>query len=304
MSEAQPYSERETSLAAAWSRAFLAMLSPPERELSPFLVSIAAGADGQPVEDESLRAAIDACLEENWKHRLEAAEVSSRPKGRTAPRESQPTLIETVAKTIFPQAMWRRAKGDRQRLYKGYLTSLPDFVSMAPHQNSGGLYFARMIGYGVNPKTGAKEKHLGDQLEYEPNQLEFVIKACKPGGQRMALQVSIFDPVRDQTDARQHFPCLQHVTFVPDFARGTLSVNAFYALQLLYVKAYGNWLGLMRLGAFVASQTKPQLRFERLNCFSGIQKMTSDSRPRPGALLDRLTEVAQLCVGEPAEVGA
>lgn len=304
MTESLPYSERESSLAGAWSQAFLTMSRPPERELSPFLVSIAAAADGQPGEDELLRAGIDACLEENWKHRLDAAGKTDRPQGRGSPGESQPVLIETVAKTIFPQAMWQRAKGDRQRLYKDYLTSLPDFVSMAPHQNSGGLYFARMIGYGVNPKTGAKEKHLGDQLEYEPNQLEFIINACKPGGQRMALQASIYDPVRDQTDARQHFPCLQHVTFVPDFARGTLAVNAFYALQLLYVKAYGNWLGLMRLGAFVASQTKPNLRFERLNCFAGIQKMTSESRPRPGALLDRLTELARSCVGEPAKVGA
>jgi hypothetical protein len=184
------------------------------------------------------------------------------------------------------------------------MVSLPDFVSMAPHQNGRGLYFARMIGYSVNPKTGAKEKYLGDHLDYEPNQLEFIINACKPGAQRMALQASIYDPVRDQTEARQHFPCLQHVTFVPDFARGTLAVNAFYALQLLYVKAYGNWLGLMRLGAFVASQTAPKLRFERLNCFAGIEKMASDSRPRPGPLLDRLTEAARLCVGEPAEVGA
>src|SRR5262249_39124316 len=155
------------SLAVAWSRAFLTMMQPPERELSPFLVSIAAGADGQPVEDESLRTAIDACLEENWMVRIEAAETSTRPKGRGRTKESQPVLIETVAKTSFPQAMWRRALGDRQRLYKGYMASLPDFVSMAPHQNSRGLYFARMIGYGVNPKTGAKEKHLGDQLDYE-----------------------------------------------------------------------------------------------------------------------------------------
>lgn len=301
MSESLPYSQQEPNLAAAWSRAFLTMLRSPERELAPFLVSIAAGPDGQPAEDERLRTAIDACLEENWMSRRDSAEHRGPPKKRGA-RESQPVLIETVAKTIFPQAMWRRANGDRDRLYEGYLMSLPDFVSMAPHQNSGGLYFARMIGYGVNPKTGAKERHLADDLDYEPNQLEFIINACKPGAQRMALQASVYDPVRDQTDARQHFPCLQHVTFVPDFTRGTLALNAFYALQLLYVKAYGNWLGLMRLGAFVASQTK--LRFERLNCFAGIQKMTSDSRPRPGPLLDRLTEIARSCAGELAEAGA
>ena len=58
-----------------------------------------------------------------------------------------------------------------------------------------------------------------------------------------------------------------------------MSLNAFYAMQLLFVKAYGNWLGLMRLGAFVASQT--DLRFERLNCFAGIQKLTANTRPQP-----------------------
>ena len=77
----------------------------------------------------------------------------------------------------------------------------------------------------------------------------------------------------------------------PDFDRKTLSLNAFYAMQLLYVKAYGNWLGLMRLGSFVASQTG--LRFDKLNCVTGIQKMNARAdrsgrstrppdRPRPG----------------------
>src|SRR5262249_57408058 len=141
------------------------------------------------------------------------------------------------------------------------------------------LYFARLIGYGTDHKSGEELDYLKDKLKQGGNQLEFIINACKPKAQRMALQASIYDPARDQTEARRHFPCLQHVTFVPDFARGTLTLNAFYALQLLFVKAYGNWLGLCRLGAFVASQTAPRLRFERLNCYAGIQKMTTESRP-------------------------
>ena len=133
-------------------------------------------------------------------------------------------------------------------------------------------------------------------LQQGGNQIEFIINACKPKAMRMALQASVYDPVRDQTDARQGFPCLQHIAFVPDFTRQTLSLNAFYAMQLLFVKAYGNWLGLMQLGAFVASQTN--LRFERLNCFTGIQKLSSDKRPHPGELLERLTDLAGNCIGE------
>ena len=104
-------------------------------------------------------------------------------------------------------------------------------------------------------------------------------------------------PLRDQTEARQGFPCLQHIAFVPDFNRQTLSLNAFYAMQLLFVKAYGNWLGLMRLGGFVASQT--ELRFVRLNCFTGHpEDVLGSTRPKPGEPLERLTDLARTCIGE------
>jgi hypothetical protein len=272
MSEPQMYARHEPDLATAWARGFLTMSNGAE-ELSPFLVSIAAGSDGNPTEDEALRQALDACLEQAGK---------------------QP--VEKVAKTIFPRALWRRAGANRHKLYKDYLEYLPDYVAMEPTKNSHGLYFARLIGYGVEPKTGETEEHLTGRLKNDGNQIEFIINACKPGAQRMALQAAVYDPVRDQTQARRHFPCLQHITFVPDFTRKTLVLNAFYALQLLFVKAYGNWLGLMQLGAFVASQTG--LRFERLNCNAGIQKMAADSRPKVGARLNRLRKRAKSLAGE------
>jgi hypothetical protein len=68
MTEPAMYSEREPSLATAWARSFLEMSRSPGRELSPFLVSIGAGVDGQPVEDLDLRHALDACLEESGQH--------------------------------------------------------------------------------------------------------------------------------------------------------------------------------------------------------------------------------------------
>jgi hypothetical protein len=274
MSEPLMYTRSETNLSAAWARAFLTMSQPPERELSPFLVSIAMGPNGVPVEDQALRQALDACLEES---------------------KNQP--VDKVAKPIFPHPLWNRAKGDRHKLYADYLQNLPDYVAMEPNKNCYGLYFARLIGYGIDHKTGEGLDYLSGRLKQGGNQLEFIIGACEPGAQRMALQASVYDPVRDQTGARRAFPCLQHVTFVPDFARGTLTLNAFYALQLLFVKGYGNWLGLCRLGEFVASQTEPRLRFERLNCYAGIQKMTAESRPSAGDPLDRLNAAAHACIG-------
>jgi hypothetical protein len=278
MSDPEFYSRCEPNLSAAWARVFLKFMERQDRTLAPFVVSIAAGTNGNPLEDEDLRNALDACLDE-------AGEQS----------------VEVVAKTIFPAAIWRRVKGDRHKLYEYYREYLPDYVAMAPNKNSHGLYFARLIGFGLDPKTGGDVAHLaGTALPAGGNQLEFIINACKPGAQSMALQAVIFDPVRDQVTERRGFPCLQHVTFVRDNDRGTLSLNAFYALQSFFVKAYGNWLGLFRLGAFVASQTG--LKFERMNCYAGIQKMRSGSRPKPGDLLDRLCDLASDCLAD-SEVG-
>jgi hypothetical protein len=67
MSEPQMYAREEVNLAIAWARAFLTMSTPPERELGPFLVSIAAGENRALEEDEDLRQALDTCLEESKK---------------------------------------------------------------------------------------------------------------------------------------------------------------------------------------------------------------------------------------------
>ena len=91
------------------------------------------------------------------------------------------------------------------------------------------------------------------------------------------MQATTFDPYRDLTLSGQpKFPCLQHVTFDLDIQAGACGRRAFYATQKLFVKAFGNWLGLCRLGRFVAGQSG--LRLTRFTCFVGVQKM--DDAPR------------------------
>jgi tripartite-type tricarboxylate transporter receptor subunit TctC len=64
-------------------------------------------------------------------------------------------------------------------------------------------------------------------------------------------QATTFDPARDHSATAQlGFPCLQHVSFVP--TKAGLVANAFYATQQLFDKAYGNYLGLAQLAAFMA----------------------------------------------------
>jgi thymidylate synthase len=88
---------------------------------------------------------------------------------------------------------------------------------------------------------------------------------------RSKLQISIFDPRVDHTNQpMQGFPCLQHVTFYLS-ENGGLVVNSFYAMQYLYQRGYGNWLGLINLGRFIANEVN--IKFERFNCFIGVEKL-------------------------------
>jgi hypothetical protein len=237
----------------------------------PLLVSITGFAGGVPTEDEAVRKALDACL------------AASGYQG-----------AHTVANTIFPASLWRRAKGDRGKLYEEYLENLPSYVEMAPEKNRSGLYFSRLIAFGVEPRTGERlpEVPIG-KLPGLGNQLEFLIQRCKKGVRKSLFQAAVFDPARDHIGgAQQGFPCMQHVTFVPDHDKKTLAVNAFYATQQLFVKAYGNYLGLSRLGAFFADQTG--LTLTKVSCFAGVGKM--DQRPAASPALEALVAAAEAAV--------
>ena len=59
------------------------------------------------------------------------------------------------------------------------------------------------------------------------------------------------------------------MSFVPSPAG--LVVNAFYATQQVFNKAYGNYLGLAQLGAFMAHEMKIPLA--RVNIMAGIEKL-------------------------------
>jgi hypothetical protein len=209
--------------------------------------------------------------------------------------------VEKVAFTIFPERIWRLCGGDRHQLYREALRNLRALVAWDPRKNQRGMYFARLIGFGIDHKTGAS-------LGYEPtktlaadgNQLEHIIRQCKKSVQRgrkvarMQLQAAVFDPFRDLTTSGQpSFPCLQHIAFDPDVDTRGLALSAFYATQQLYVKAYGNWLGLCRLGAFVADQSG--LKLTRFTCFVGVEKM--DKAPRSGTLHAELLRTAQEVAG-------
>jgi hypothetical protein len=218
------------SVSAAWGAALNLLMQPGAHGLDPLLVTItdvgSIGNEPNPL----LRRELDRLLRELGKQ-----------------------STSTVANTIFPQSLWNPTR-ERSFLYERYLRHvMPAIRSDNPH----GTYFERMIQFG-----GEKSP---------VNQLEQVIGTWVDHGnhRHSALQISIFDPHNDHRHNRRlGFPCLHQVCFTPLGENGVdgLAATGFYATQHLLTKAYGNYLGLIRLGHFVAQAIG--LKLTRMTCFS------------------------------------
>lgn len=71
---------------------------------------------------------------------------------------------------------------------------------------------------------------------------------------------------------RLAFPCLQQVGLAYDPTdKNSLIVNAFYPTQFILDRAYGNYLGLCHLGAFLSHEIGVKL--VQMNCFVGCAQL-------------------------------
>jgi thymidylate synthase len=223
------------NLSVAWAEAFLTLMQPGCSELKPLIVSVDGINDSMVEESLPIRRVLDEAL------------------------SSHRTSCNTVANTIFPESLWNPAR-ERALLYQRYMVHTWPQVKKCPANNRG-TYFQRLIAFenGDNPI----------------NQLEHVIATWhKQNHRHSALQLSVFDPRHDHTDGRRlGFPCLHQVCFTPLGANGTdgLAVTGFYATQHIFEKAYGNYMGLCRLGKFMAHEMK--LRFTRMTCIAACAKL-------------------------------
>lgn len=224
----------ESNLSAAWLRSCEALVQPGVAALGPVVVTVTSFLDGAPAETPAVRALLDATLLD-----------LHRAKGR----RGQPLSCETVAGTIFPVSLWA-PNADRRQFYGRYLRALPRL--QRDGRNRRGLYFARLIQYGRGPCDG--------------NQLEHMIRAFHAGVRRVsAFQATLNDPAKDATlMPLQGFPCLQQIAVHPNRGTGGLAITGFYGTQYLFERAYGNYLGLCRLGHFLAHEMG--LRLSRMTC--------------------------------------
>lgn len=222
----------ERSLSIAWAKAFMATMK--NAEVSPLVVTVTGFHDGTAAESSAVRNALDSDL-----------------------RERLGFDTNTVANTIFPSSLWNPER-PRKDLFERYLRILPQIQACRlpgkrSYPNHYGIYFGRLIAY----------------RRQDGNQLESIISTYKKGNHRFSgLQASIFDPDVDFTDQRMRgFPCLQQVGFLP-LPRKKLAVMGFYPKQHLYERGYGNYLGLCRLGRFMAQEMN--LELARMTCFVGV----------------------------------
>ena len=217
----------ENNLTLAWAKALLKVYR--NKEDASLIVTVKDIGNGEPREIPTIRDALDSLLASKRSHQC-----------------------DTVANTIFPSSLWV-PEASRENLYERYKAILP---RLRKHKgNRYGLYFERLIAYG----SGRDERT-------EPvNQLEHIIQTWHRGNRRRsALKAAIFDPFTDHTNQpRRGFPCLHHVSFT-QHSKGLLAVTGVYATQNIVEKAYGNYLGLHRLGIFMAREM--ELKLDRLTC--------------------------------------
>jgi hypothetical protein len=254
----------DTDLARAWAIIFLRILDGRGTEVSPLVLSLSGfDEEGRISETAPVRAALDQLLAQKRK-----------------------TSVEDVAYTIFPERLWQIAGRDRARLFELYKGVYPRYVAMNRRANGRGLYFERLTMF-------------GDDVPCDGNQLEWILSQynSRSGIRDSMFQAAVFDPARDHIkNARVGFPCLQHVSFVP--TGDGLVVNAFYATQYVFDKAYGNYLGLAQLGAFMAREMG--LSLARLNVTVGVAKL--DGVSKSDASLKPLIAAARAALSTPSTV--
>ena len=222
----------EENLSVAWAKTFLEAVEKHRSDLSPLFLTVHGFDRGVVKEDPEIRGALDRYLETDCN-----------------------IDCNTVANTIFPRSLWNPNKS-RKQLFERYIKILP-WVRKCP-ANRYGVYFERLIAFEKNGKN--------------VNQLEHIIHTYLEGNHRIsALQAIIFDPLKDHTNQRQRgFPCLQSVAFNL-IGKDGLSITGFYPHQHLVKKAYGNYLGLCRLGEFMAHEFRREL--VEMTCVVGKEKL-------------------------------
>jgi len=239
-----------SSVAECWLKCLREIVEKPGTEISPVIVRIDTSACGLPSYHSALVRDLDEFL------------------GADGPS------VQTTANTIFPESLSHGAGNIYERFEKIW-----GHVKKAPG-NRHVHYFRRLTAYGE------------ERLDKAVNQLQHIVETYngtrgrKPVHRRSALIATTFDPTLDH-DARPQrgFPCLQQVCFVPQLKEGKMMVNAIYAMQYLSNRAFGNYLGLVNLGRFMAREM--HLTLTEVQCIVSVLHLGKMNKTKAEEIVHR-----------------
>ena len=182
--------------------------------------------------------------------------------------------VATVANTIFPSSLWR-SSGSRREFFERYRSMVPRLRAF--RKNRHGLYFDRLTAW---PPGGAEPLNQVDRV------IERIISERAPGGGhlRFVYDMSVFSPGEDPRP--MGFPCLAYLNVKVD--GDVLRLTAHYRNHYFVERAYGNYLGLAHLQAFIAHETN--LDLGPLTCISGHAELESK---HDVTFIRRITELSE-----------
>jgi hypothetical protein len=237
------FAVEEADVTSAWAAACKALdrKANPERTAFHTLVRISTPT----IDDSAFRAELE---------QVRFAAVPAGDKDSFVP-------IETVANTIFPQAL-ATSSGRHDRLVARYRDLYGRAKRFPGNQHD--TYFGRLVAY-PSPK-GAEPV---DQIGWIINRLKQQMQL--PGPMTAAYEADVAHPTLDGStgtepaavDGHIHvggkdtlirgFPCLSNCSFQLEHGQ-VLHLAAYYRYHYMLERAYGNYLGLGRLLAYVADQ--------------------------------------------------
>jgi len=274
---------RGADIGSAWLAAFCALVETG----GDGLVNLAVTIDDPLSEDRAIRAELERTI------------IGLHNEG--LPDYRQPQSVHTVANTIFPISLYRRSREDSAAaFFRSVLMGQRGRGGSPTTWHRSGTYIGRLLRY---PKADGKST---------VNQLEAVLERLQKIGPDGRKRPNAKDRYELSPEAIGDFLDVEPedglfaMTYVPGFdnqARGgqclshisltlldeRLSMTAIYRHQVYITKAYGNFLGLARLLAFLAHESDRQVgELMVVATHADIDAPTSAA----GELLDAATECA------------
>jgi hypothetical protein len=198
-------------------------------------VNLTVTIDDPTAEESTVRTALDGLI----------------AKRRIKDKKVQP--VETVANTIFPQALYVERLGDdaEAHLYEMERRSRAVYRRKNHHDT----YFQRMVAW------PGRDDEVFNQLEQAITRLRRLREQGKQRGNQFevgltsaadeAIALPVVAPGRDRRIIG--FPCLSHVSL--SLQKGVVHMTALYRNHEFVERAYGNYVGLGRLLRFVTQQS-------------------------------------------------